>query len=1315
MAGLKQWLLGRRGAGMNADSSEPPRPNASLQRAQVLIEDGNRLEDGGDFAAALARYREAVGLASDWAQGHVNVGNALYLMGNIDGAIDAQRIAIRLDPNNVPARYNLGVALNRRGDAGGAENSLREALRLRPQMTDAAIVLADVLEASGRAKDAETELRQAIERAPRSPTAAHNLAQLLLKQERLDEAEDVIRRARSEDPTYAPLAADLASVYVKTGRAREAEPMFRAAIAMDGGTLETWSAYLFSLNCRDDLDAEQVFEEHRRLGALIDARGPAASAFANRPDPDRPLRIGYVSGDFRQHPVGLFIHPVLARHDRESFDIHCYANHAVDDDFTVRLKGLAGHWKPIAGLDDATVAERIKLDGIDVLIDLAGHTTNSRLGVLARRAAPVQVTWLGYLNTTGLLAMDYRLCDRFTDPESESDHLHTERLVRLPHSQWCYEPVYSIAPIEVPHPGDPGVLVLGSFNQVAKISDACLGLWASVLTKLDAARLRVFGVPEGRTAIALLDRMARCGIDPARVTLLGRSGILEYFAAIGNVDIALDAFPYNGATTTLDTLWMGIPIVGLQGNRGIARGTYSILSSLGASDLIATTPEDYVERNVALGRDEAWRRELRHSLRSRLESSPLMDATGFVKDLESSYRDMWRAWCARQAGQPIATVNPTTDASVDGPDHRHDFRKALALEPDQATAHYSLGNALRGQGKLDEAAASYRKAIALRPDFSGAHSNLGLVLEAQGRLKESVDSYDKAISSAPSNAIAHNNRGNALDKLGQFEAAVASFQRAIELDERPEFKANFVHCIRNRTFVRVDEGLRRLIARAISEPWAWKSALGKASTSVIKADSNIRECIARASRAWPVRLAAGELYGPSGLTAVANDPVLQALLENTPICDVDLERCLVMARRAMLDAVLSLDDKVPAQEVLSFYCALARQCFINEYVFDYDDEEWSRATSLRDKLMVALRSGSEVPPHWVAAFAAYFPLLSIAGVDALLDQSNPESVRALLAQQISEPLEERRDRDEMPRLTSVDLGVSIAVRQQYEENPYPRWVKLPPPDRVAPVDLYLRQQFPFAPFRPLGKEGDIDILVAGCGTGGESIRAAQQFAGARVLAIDLSLSSLCYAKRKTREIGLTTIEYAQADIMKLESIGRSFDVISCVGVLHHLADPAAGLHCLLSLLRPGGVMRLGLYSELARRAVVSARRFIGERGYVATADDIRRCRQDLIDMGAKFLPLTMSGDFYSMSDCRDLLFHVEEHRFTLPQLRGVLRGAGLEFIGFLVDSSVASAYSTRFPNDKSRTDLDLWHRFETEFPDTFAAMYDFWVQKPRAS
>jgi SAM-dependent methyltransferase len=259
------------------------------------------------------------------------------------------------------------------------------------------------------------------------------------------------------------------------------------------------------------------------------------------------------------------------------------------------------------------------------------------------------------------------------------------------------------------------------------------------------------------------------------------------------------------------------------------------------------------------------------------------------------------------------------------------------------------------------------------------------------------------------------------------------------------------------------------------------------------------------------------------------------------------------------------------------------------------------------------------------------------------------------------------------------------------------------------VDEYLQSRFPLAPFRPLGDRGGIDILVAGCGTGEHSIGTARRYRGAKVLAIDLSLSSLAYAQRKTRELGLPNIEYAQADIVALGSIGRSFDVIDASGVLHHLSDPAAGWRVLLSLLRPGGLMRVGLYSERGRADIVAARQFIAERGFKATTADIRRCRQELLARPST--ALTRYPDFFSISGCRDLLFHVQEHRFNISRIKEFLNGAGLAFLGFELHAAALQAYRSKHPSDQPMTDLECWDAFEREQPNTFGDMYQFWCQR----
>lgn len=644
------------------------------------------------------------------------------------------------------------------------------------------------------------------------------------------------------------------------------------------------------------------------------------------------------------------------------------------------------------------------------------------------------------------------------------------------------------------------------------------------------------------------------------------------------------------------------------------------------------------------------------------------------------------------------------------------YRNALLLKPDYAEAHNNLGLVLQAQGKFDEAIESYRRALLHRPNYVEAHNNLGNTLQAQGKLDEAVEHYHQAILLKPGYAEAYYNAGLALRAQGMIDEAIASHQRALQLSASPENKIGFAQSLRNASFTHEIPGIRSLVIQAISEPWERPGELVAAGISLVKLNQDIKECIERAANAWPIRLSEQELFGRSGLASVSGDLLLQCLLENAPASNVEMERFLTMARLVLLDTTTrAVVSDVPEERVLTFYCALARQCFINEYVFAYTGEEFGQAQLLREQLVAALASGLPVPVLWLVAVAAYFPLISLPFIETLLDQSWPAPVTALLLQQIREPLEERQLRTGIPSLTPVEDEVSRLVRQQYEENPYPRWIKSPPGSRATTVDVYMREHFPLAPFKPVGHSDKVDVLIAGCGTGQHPIRTAQQFRGANALAIDLSLSSLSYAKRKTREMGLANIEYAQADIMNLETIDRTFDVIESAGVLHHLANPLAGWRNLASLLRPGGLMHLGFYSELARQGVVAIRNFIAEQGYASSAEDIRRCRQNLMSMEDgvlfKFKQLTSSPEFYSTSDCRDLLFHVQEYRFTLPQIKGYLEKLGLDFIGFTLEPGIMKQYAERFPDDPSKTNLDYWNTFETENPNTFTRMYKFWVQK----
>ena len=643
------------------------------------------------------------------------------------------------------------------------------------------------------------------------------------------------------------------------------------------------------------------------------------------------------------------------------------------------------------------------------------------------------------------------------------------------------------------------------------------------------------------------------------------------------------------------------------------------------------------------------------------------------------------------------------------------YRRALALNSGDAEAHNNLGNALKEQGQSDEAMVQYRRALALKPSFAEARNNLGTALQDQGRLAEAIAQYRRALALNPGYAEAHGNLGKALMEGGELTEALRALQRSIEIGKSENAKILFVQCVRSLNFIPHGLDLRENLIQALSESWGRPTDLAKFAGILVKLDNAISICIRRSNSAWPGRLPAQELFSPSEFAQLCDDQLFRCLLESTPVCDIELERFLTAVRFTMLKAPSAGPDSDEVeQNVIGFFAAVAQQCFINEYIFAHTDDEIDKAQRLRVLLVEALASGTAIPELWLVAVAAYFPLASLPRAELIPDRPWSAPVAALVARQVQESLEERQLQTSIPCLTPIEDGVSLLVKKQYEESPYPRWMKAAPVGKATTIDSALQRQFPLVTLRNVAKKSSIEILVAGCGTGQHSIETARQFTGAQVLAVDLSLTSLCYAKRKTRELGLNNVEYAQADILQLASIGRTFDLIEASGVLHHLADPFAGWRLLLSLLQPGGFMRLGLYSKLARQDLVDARRFIADRGYRPSAEDIRRCRQELTSFGDD-TPLkraTEWSDFFSTSTCRDLLFHVQEHQFTLPEIGTFLSQNRLEFLGFNLPGYVLQNFRRRFPGDKTMTDLNHWHSFETENPMIFAGMYQFWIQKP---
>jgi tetratricopeptide (TPR) repeat protein/2-polyprenyl-3-methyl-5-hydroxy-6-metoxy-1,4-benzoquinol methylase len=679
----------------------------------------------------------------------------------------------------------------------------------------------------------------------------------------------------------------------------------------------------------------------------------------------------------------------------------------------------------------------------------------------------------------------------------------------------------------------------------------------------------------------------------------------------------------------------------------------------------------------------------------------------------------------------------------------HNYQAAIEIRSDFADAFVAMGNSLDSLGRLAEAVESYKRALAINPGCAEIHFNLGVLATTQGRHEEAANSLRRAVEIKPGFAQAHYKLGMVLSRLEQLDAAEASLSRALSFDPESveilrdltniflsrgkcvealapivrilervrtwSIKSAFASCAARTRFTTNNPEIRAALTTAISEPWGLPHELCPPALSLIMLDHRIARCVHIANGSWPVRLPKAALFGLDGLAALAADLLLHALLEAAPVNSIEFERFLTCARHALLETA---SDKEAADQsdvaALRFYAALTRQCFVNEYIFDCDDKELIVAGACRTALLELLDAHAVVPPLLVLAVAAYFPLNALRDASRLLAANQPGPVDEVLRQQIREPLGEQALRPGVECLTPITSGISEQVRDQYEQNPYPRWVKTPMGEQPLHFNDELRRSLPFAAFTPMPDDSAPEVLVAGCGTGIHSIFTAQRFRGARVLAIDLALSSISYAKRKTLELGVTNIEYAQADILKLGDISRTFDIIESGGVLHHLADPFLGWRILLSRLRPGGFMGLGFYSELARRHVAKAREFIAAHGYASTPDDIRRFRQNLTvkNMSVEMQWLSKMPDFYTTSACRDLLFHVQEHRLTLGQIESFLAELGLHFIGFDLDPPVLNEYRTRFTDDPSCTNLHNWARFEADNPDTFIGMYRFWVQQP---
>jgi protein O-GlcNAc transferase len=648
----------------------PDYPDAHNNLGNVLLTRGRTRE-------AIDAYRKATNLRPEYVEAHSNLGGALRAIGESDEAIQSCRRAIALQPAYAPAYVNLGFALRLSGKLSEAEQSYRKATELSPEMIEALNGLGNVLlqrqrgeeaiaifrealrirpnqeqtyhnlgialSESGRTNEAIAAFEKAIALRPDYAEAMNNLGVSLQFVERIEEAAGMYRRALAARPNYVDALNNLGTIQKALGRMDEAIALYDQALQISPADAKANENRLFGLQYSERYSAAAILQECEAWSRKwAEPFGRDIQRHDNSPDPDRRLRVGYVSPDFRDHCQSLFTIPLLSRHDHNQFEIFCYANVPHPDAVTRRLQGYADGWCSTVGMNDQALADRVREDRIDILVDLTMHMAVGRPMLFARKPAPVQVAWLAYPGTTGMKQMDYRITDPYLDPPGMNDACYTEKSVRLPETFWVYDPLMEGVEVNALPAAANRAVTFGCLNNFCKVSETTLRLWKKVLAAVKGSRL-ILLCPAGTHR---RDVIAKLGITEDRVEFTPMISREEYLRMYHRIDICLDTLPYNGHTTSLDSFWMGVPVITLLGKTVAGRAGWCQLCNLNLKELANRSEEQFVQTAVALAGDLPRLAALRQDLRGKMAASPLMDARRFTRNMETAYREMWRRWCA---------------------------------------------------------------------------------------------------------------------------------------------------------------------------------------------------------------------------------------------------------------------------------------------------------------------------------------------------------------------------------------------------------------------------------------------------------------------------------------------------------------------------------------------------------------------------------------------------------------------------------------------------------------------------------------------
>lgn len=625
--------------------------NLSKRRIEEIFQSALAQHQKGNFAQADALYRQVIDADPSHADALHLLGVLAGQFGKRDLAIELIGEAIRLNPSAAVYHNNLGFVFSSLGCLDMAEASYRQAIKLQPQNAEAHNNLGALLQADGKLDQACEIFREALRRWPEHVDALNNLGVVLQHMGDLDGAAASLQKALALRPGDGELHANLGNVRKDQGRLTEAMACFRQALSLRPDFREAFSSMLMAMSYDPGCSPLEILAAHQQYGKrFAESMRSRWPTFGSDLDPQRKLRIGFVSGDLRIHPVGFFLEGVLGRLDQKRFDIVLYPTLPRVDEVSERLRAGCSSWVPLVGMTDAEAFQRVRDDAIDILVDLSGHTAHNRLGLMVKKPAPVQVTWLGYFATTGVAAIDYILCDPFSVPADDAWQF-VETPWRLPDTRLCFTPPgVPIVTGRLPALSN-GYVTFGCFNNLAKVNEAVIGLWSRILAAVPESRLllKAKQLEDEGVRSRMVERFRACGCRSSKLVLEGWSSRSDYLESYNRVDIALDTFPFTGGTTSVEGLWMGVPLITLRGDRMLSRQGEGILRNIELTDWIAIDEDAYVAGAVARAGDLAALSGLRTQLRARLLASPLCDAERFAGNLENAFRGMWSRFCAAES------------------------------------------------------------------------------------------------------------------------------------------------------------------------------------------------------------------------------------------------------------------------------------------------------------------------------------------------------------------------------------------------------------------------------------------------------------------------------------------------------------------------------------------------------------------------------------------------------------------------------------------------------------------------------------------